>query len=90
MVIEKFNQKQLVYFWFQTKDKATNDKNINRLHLAMHAIQKDNTHDLFMRPLTPIKKDETVEEAQERLDSFVREMMSVLLDFLDKHQVVDA
>ena len=90
MVIEKFNQKQLVYFWFQTKDKATPDKNINRLHLAMHAIQKDNTHDLFMRPLTPIKRNETVAQAQERLDTFVREMMSVLLEFLDKHQVVGA
>ena len=90
MVIEKFNERQLVYFWFQTKDKATPDKNINRLHLAMHAIQRDNTHDLFMRPLTPIKRGETVEQAQERLDAFVREMMGVLLDFLAKHQVVGA
>ena len=88
MVIEKGGTKQLVYFWFQTKDKATHDKNINRFHLSLHAISRDNTHDLFLRPITPVYPEEGVEGAEVRLDGFVREMMPVLLQFLKEKQVL--
>jgi exosortase D (VPLPA-CTERM-specific) len=86
MVIENMGNKELVYFWFQTKDEATEDKNVNRFHLALHAIKRDNTHDLFIRPITPIRKDETIEQAEARMDRFVRDMMPVLLAFLKERQ----
>jgi EpsI family protein len=88
MVIESMGDRQLVYFWFQTKDQASYDKNINRFHLAMHAIKRDNTHDLFIRPITPIGRAETIESAEKRLDEFVREMMGSLFKFLEEKQVV--
>jgi exosortase D (VPLPA-CTERM-specific) len=87
MAIEKGGARQLVYFWFQTKDKATYDKSINRFHLSLHAILRDNTHDLFIRPITPINSAEGIEDAEKRLDGFVREMMPVLLQFLKEKQV---
>jgi len=87
MVIEKEGKRQLVYFWFQTKDKATHDKNINRYHLSLHALRRDNTHDLFMRPITPVYSDEKIVDAEIRMDRFVREMMPVLLQFLKEKQV---
>jgi exosortase D (VPLPA-CTERM-specific) len=87
MVIEKEGRRQLVYFWFQTKDKATHYKSINRFHLSLHALRRDNTHDLFLRPITPIHPAEPAEDAEKRLDGFVREMMPVLLQFLDEKQV---
>ncbi|MBU4484309.1 EpsI family protein [bacterium] len=86
MVMEEPGTKQLVYFWFQTKNKATHDKDINRFHLALHAIRMDNTHDLFIRPITYIKPDETIKDAEERMDRFVREMMRALLHFLSEKQ----
>ena len=87
MVIEKGGIRQLVYFWFQTKDEATYDKSINRFHLSLHAIRRDNTHDLFIRPITPINSAEGIEDAEKRMDGFVREMMPVLLQFLKEKQV---
>ncbi|OGP13272.1 MAG: EpsI family protein [Deltaproteobacteria bacterium GWA2_54_12] len=87
MVIEKEGKRQLVYFWFQTKDKATHDKNINRFHLSLHAIRRDNTHDLFIRPIAPVDSAEKIEDAEIRMDGFVREMMPVLLHFLKEKQV---
>ncbi|MCG8551363.1 MAG: EpsI family protein [Desulfobacterales bacterium] len=87
MVIESMGRKQLVYFWFQTKDKATHDKNINRFHLALHALKKDNTHDLFIRPITLVKDGESLEKARQRLDGFTRQMMGTLLAFLDENQI---
>jgi exosortase D (VPLPA-CTERM-specific) len=87
MVVEREGIRQLVYFWFQTKDEATYDKNINRFHLSLHAIRRDNTHDLFIRTITSIKSAEGIEDAEKRLDGFVREMMPVLVQFLKEKQV---
>ncbi|MCD4676523.1 MAG: EpsI family protein [Desulfobacula sp.] len=86
MVMESMGTKQLVYFWFQTKNQATHDKNINRFHLALHAIKKDNTHDLFIRPITSIEKGESIEAVRQRMDGFVREMMGTLITFLQENQ----
>ena len=86
MVMESMGTKLLVYFWFQTKNKATHDKNINRFHLALHAIKKDNTHDLFIRPITSIEKGESIEDARQRMDGFTREMMGTLITFLKENQ----
>jgi EpsI family protein len=87
MIIEKTGTRQLVYFWFQTKDKATHSKGINRFHLSLHALRRDNTHDLFIRPIMPIASSETIEDAEKRMDDFVRGMVPVLSRFLKEKQV---
>lgn len=87
MIIEQMDLQQLVYFWFQTKDKATFSKDINRFHLAIHAIKNDNTHDLFIRLISPMNKNEPIAEAQKRMDKFARDMMDMLLVFLDENIV---
>ena len=87
MISEKMGHKQLVYYWFQTKNHTSFDVNINRFHLALHAIQRDNTHDLFIRPITPVKPNETIEDAEKRMDQFLRDMMSALLHFLSENQI---
>ena len=87
MTAEYLGRRQLVYFWFQTKDKATYNKNINRFHLALHAIRGDNTHDLFIRTITPIVGNEKIETAEARMDQFVRDMMDTLLKFLKENQM---
>jgi len=86
MVMESMGTKYLVYFWFQTKNQATHNKNINRFHLALHAIQKDNTYDLFIRPVTSIEKGESLGDARLRMDKFTREMMETLIAFLQENQ----
>lgn len=32
MIVENMGARLLVYFWFQTRDKATDNKEINRIH----------------------------------------------------------
>jgi exosortase D (VPLPA-CTERM-specific) len=86
MLIEKMGRKQLVYYWFQTKKHISADVNINRFHLTLHALFKDNTHDLFIRPISPLQPTESVIDAEKRLDRFVRILMADLLDFLQKSQ----
>ena len=86
MVIEHMGTKQLVYFWFQTKSRATDDKNVNRFHLSLHALTRDNTHDLFIRPILIIRPGESLDEARARMDQFVRDMMGAVDAFLKAKQ----
>jgi hypothetical protein len=86
MLIEKMGQRQLVYYWFQTKSRVSPNVNINRLHLTLHALYRDNTHDLFIRPIAPLGTHETAAGAEKRLDQFVREVMGVLLKFVSANQ----
>ena len=87
MLIEKMGYRQLVFYWFQTKSHVSSDVNINRLHLTLHALNNDNTHDLFIRPITPLGPDEDASVAEKRLDQFVRDMMRPLLIFLSENQI---
>jgi exosortase D (VPLPA-CTERM-specific) len=86
MVMNNMGSRQLVNFWFQTKDRATPHKDVNRLHLALHAIRRDNTHDLFIRLITPIGSGEKMEDAQARMDRFARELQGALVRFLKERQ----
>lgn len=87
MLIESMGTRQMVYFWFQTKNRATHDKNINRFHLALHAIQRDNTHDLFIRPITTLLPQESIENAEKRMDQVVRDLASTLQLFVVKSSI---
>lgn len=87
MVIEKMGLRQLVYYWFQTKKRVSPDVNLNRYHLTLHALSRDNTHDLFIRPITPLRPTDSLETAQKRLDQFTRQMLGALYEFLAQNQV---
>jgi EpsI family protein len=86
MVSERMGEKNITYYWFQTKNRTSSDVNVNRFHLTLHALQRDNTHDLFIRPITVIGKSESIESAEMRMDEFVRNFMPILLQFLKEKQ----
>lgn len=87
IVAKRLTDKLLVFFWFQTNKKATHIKSLNRLHLALHAIKKDNTHDLFIRLTTPIKSN-NVQDAEKRLDDFAFAFSQMLDQFLTRKQYI--
>lgn len=89
LVMEYMGNEQLVYYWFQTKSKISHDKNINRFHLALHAIMRDNTYDLFIRPVMSIRKDQGIKKTEEKMDQFVRDMMEVLIKFIKDRQMIN-
>lgn len=87
MVIEKMGIRQLVYYWFQTNRRVSADVNLNRLHLTLHALERKNTYDLFIRPITPVGPAEDAAMAEARLDRFTRALMSTLTAFLAENVV---
>jgi EpsI family protein len=87
MIIERTGVRQLVYYWFQTKSRVSHDVNINRFHLTLHALARDNTHDLFIRPIMLLQRNESIADAEKRMDQFVRDMMVEMLKFLKEKQI---
>lgn len=83
MLVEQMGTRQLVYFWFQTKTRATHNKNINRFHLTLHALTRDNTHDMFLRTITPVSTHESPDEAGRRMDGFIRDTVEVIVQFIN-------
>ncbi len=88
MIISNLDEKAVVYFWFQTKNKSSHDKNINRFDLALHAIRRDNTHDLFIRTITTIHQGETIEDGEQKMDVFVRDMTKALQHYIKEKQII--
>jgi len=86
MIIERTGERQLVYYWFQTKSRVSHDVNINRFHLTLHALKRDNTHDLFIRPIMALRSGEDEEKAQHRMDQFVRDFLTTMNEFLRDRQ----
>lgn len=84
MLIEKTGVRQLVYYWFQTTHRMSANVHLNRLHLTLHALARDNTYDLFLRPITPLQPLESISSAEARLDGFVRSLMAALVPFLSR------
>jgi exosortase D (VPLPA-CTERM-specific) len=82
MLIEKTGVRQLVYYWFQTRNRTSSNVHLNRLHLSLHALARDNTYDFFVRPITPLGALEPISSAEERLDGFVRSLMAAMGPFL--------
>ncbi|MBT0666189.1 EpsI family protein [Geobacter pelophilus] len=87
MVTEGLGSRMLVYFWFQTKDRATYDKNINRYHLTLHALTRDNTYDLFLRPIAQLQPTESIADGEKRLDRFVRDLSPEMLRFINDRRI---
>ncbi|MEW6380232.1 MAG: VPLPA-CTERM-specific exosortase XrtD [bacterium] len=86
MLIEKMNERCLVYYWFQTRSRTACDVNINRWHLTLHALARDNTHDIFFRLISPLRHDQKPEDAQQYLDGFTRKTITTLGRFLAANQ----
>lgn len=87
MIVSNMGDEAVVYFWFQTKDKHSHDKNINRFDLAMHAIKRDNTYDMFIRTTVYLQPKETVEEGEGRMDVFVRDTIAAMDKFVKANQM---
>jgi len=84
LLVSKMGQKQLLYFWFQTKSKIARNIFENRFDLAIHALKRDNTYDITVHVYTPVKQNESIDNVQKRLDNFVRDLEEVMSDFFSK------
>lgn len=73
---------QLVYYWFQGRNRVTTNEYMVKWYLLWDAITKKRTDGALVRLTIYVSKGDDIAEADRRLVSFVKEIMGGLDDFI--------
>jgi exosortase D (VPLPA-CTERM-specific) len=81
-VISNVGQRQLSYYWFPMRGRMLTNIWEMKLFNFWDALTRQRTDGALVRLITPIAKDETIQDADARLQAFTRELVPVLNDYL--------
>lgn len=81
-IIQKGNDKALVYYWFQGRGRAEANEFTVKLHLMSDAVLRQRTDGALVRLVTPIREDEQVAASEQRLQSFLAKLQPQLPPYL--------
>ncbi len=77
-VIRKGQTRQLVYYWFQQRDRWLTNEYVVKWYLFWDAVTRNRTDGALIRVITPFGKGEGEAEADQRVTDFIREAYSRL------------
>ena len=78
VIIQKGHEKQLVYYWFFNGDQVIANEYVNKWYLFQNALWHNRTDGSLVRYITPIMKNESLEEADNRVKSLIQQTNRVL------------
>ncbi|MGZ8193316.1 MAG: VPLPA-CTERM-specific exosortase XrtD, partial [Methylobacter sp.] len=81
-VIEKGDSRQLVYYWFQQRGRSLTNEYLVKWYLFYDAITMNRTDGSLIRLVTAVRQGENIELADQRLQSFMKDLMPELTAFL--------
>ena len=82
VIIEKDGIKQLVYYWFDERGRNITSEYWAKWYLLVDAISKNRTDGSLIRLMTEISPEETEHDAEQRLQSFMRDVVPRLGPYL--------
>ncbi len=80
--MEKMGQRQLCYYWFPQQGRILTNAYQLKIYTFWNALTRQRTDAALVRIITPIDESEGVDQAEARLQTFTREMVTVLAEFL--------
>ena len=87
MVMQKGNEKQLVFYWFQQRGRIIVNEYLMKFYLFWDALTKHRTDGALVRLSTPIYKNEDIQEAQKRLVDFTERIVPILDEFIPRKKL---
>jgi len=84
LIIKQGETKQLVYYWFQQRDRVVTDEYLVKWYLLLDSIFKHRTDGALMRFVTLLKPDEAEADAERRLESYISSISSIIPDYVPK------
>lgn len=87
-VIEKGDYKQLVYYWFQQRGRSITNEYLVKWYLFYDAITMHRTDGALVRLVTSLDKGQDIAIADQRLHSFMQDMVTLLPDYLPGKEIV--
>ena len=82
MVMQKGNEKQLVFYWFQQRGRVITNEYLMKFYLFWDALTKHRTDGALVRLITPVYKKESVKDAEKRLVDFTQKVIPILTEFI--------
>jgi exosortase D (VPLPA-CTERM-specific) len=83
-IMEKSGYRQLVYFWFPARGRILTNAWEMKLYTFWDSLTRQRTDGALVRVITLVYPGETPEDAEKRLQSFVKDITPVLDEFLPK------
>ncbi len=81
-VIQKGLSKQLVYYWFEQRGRRMTNDFAAKITVVSDSLTRGRTDGALVRFVTPIREDETEEEADARLQRLMEEVLPRLPRFI--------
>ena len=81
-VIEKGSDKQIVYYWFSQRGRNIANEYVSKWYLLEDAVLQNRTDGALVRLTTPVGRSESEQDADERLRSFLPDVVPRLSAFL--------
>lgn len=82
LVIEKGENKQLVYYWFQQRGRIVTNEYMMKWYLFWDAVTKSRTDGALMRLTTILNPGQDIEIADQRLESFANAISPVVHEYV--------
>jgi exosortase D (VPLPA-CTERM-specific) len=81
-VVQLGRKRQLSYYWFPVRGRILNNAYQLKIYNFWDAITQQRTDGALVRLITSVYEDETLEDAEKRLQSFVRDVAPVLEEYI--------
>lgn len=82
VVIERANQRQIVYYWFEQRGRRVANEYASKWQLLADAVYLNRTDGALVRLTTPLYPGETEQDGDNRLRGFTRELLPPMTRFL--------
>ena len=82
VVMEYGAQRQLVYYWFQQRGRAMNNEYIVKWYLLLDSLIRQRSDGALVRFVAPVPDGESIEYADNRLQSFIRLAVPSLASYI--------
>ena len=84
LLIKKGDYGQLVYYWFQQRDRIITNEYLVKWYLFWDALTKNRTDGALVRISTPVGTGEDVKNADERLRSFAAQVQPLMDKYIPR------
>lgn len=84
LMIQKGDNKQLVYYWFQQRGRIITNEYLMKWYLFWDAMTINRTDGALIRLTTTLSSGQDIDIADKRLEAFTREVSSMIPEFVPR------
>jgi exosortase D (VPLPA-CTERM-specific) len=82
LLIQKGENKQLVYYWFQQRGRIITNEYLVKWYLLLDSLAINRSDGALMRITVMVGKNDDVAQAEERIVSFLKQLSPIMNDFI--------